>query len=152
MLAECFWRPTSGCVHSEVVGGVVSAVATVTVGHFHRCRFWQVWHTGSCSSLAKTHSWWWRLRCKIVFCSWNFVLSNSAIVLFVSVAVSMEINRRHYFWSVLCVHGPRQFLFSDCSPGRQTVGDSYSNCISNSMMGSPCSCDSFFAVTIRAST
>jgi len=32
-----------------------------------------------------------------VFCSWEFALSNSVIVLFVSVEVSMEINRRHYF-------------------------------------------------------
>ena len=33
--------------------------------------------------------------------SWGFVQSNSAIVLFVSVVVSMETKRRHYFWSVL---------------------------------------------------
>ena len=38
---------------------------------------------------------------KIVFCSWEFALSNSVIVLFTSVIVSMEINRRHCFWSDL---------------------------------------------------
>jgi len=30
-----------------------------------------------------------------------FSLSNSVIVLFVAVVVSMEINRKHYFWSGL---------------------------------------------------
>ena len=33
--------------------------------------------------------------------SQEFALSNTVIVLFVSVAVSMEIDRRHYFWSDL---------------------------------------------------
>ena len=41
----------------------------------------------------------------------KFALSNSVIVLFVSIVVSKEINRRHYFWS-----GPRtcfgSFLYS----------------------------------------
>ena len=37
------------------------------------------------------------LRWKIVFCRWEFALSNTVIVLSVSVVVSMEINRRHYF-------------------------------------------------------
>jgi len=32
---------------------------------------------------------------------WEFALSNSVIVLFVSVVVSMEINGRHYFQSIL---------------------------------------------------
>ena len=39
---------------------------------------------------------------KIFFCSWEFALSRSVIVLFV--VVSMEINRRHYFWSNLCIY------------------------------------------------
>ena len=39
--------------------------------------------------------------CKIVFCSWEIALLNSVIVLFVSVVVSTEIDRRHYFWSNL---------------------------------------------------
>ena len=33
-------------------------------------------------------------------CIWEFSLSNSVIVLFVSVVLSMEINKRHYFWSI----------------------------------------------------
>jgi len=63
----------------------------------------QVWNSGSpllvqifehsiqppSSLLAKIHtSWCW----KTVSCSWEFALSNSVIVLFVSVVVSMEMN------------------------------------------------------------
>jgi hypothetical protein len=36
---------------------------------------------------------------KIVFCSQEFALLNSVTMLSVSVVVSMEINRRHYFQS-----------------------------------------------------
>ena len=36
------------------------------------------------------------------YCTWEFALSNSITVLFVSVVGSMEINRRHYFQSKLC--------------------------------------------------
>jgi len=39
---------------------------------------------------------------KIVFCSWEVALSNSALVLFVAIVVSMETNRKHYFRSDLC--------------------------------------------------
>jgi len=35
----------------------------------------------------------------------EFALSNSVIVLIVSVVVSMEINRMHYFWSNLHRYG-----------------------------------------------
>ena len=38
---------------------------------------------------------------KNVFCSWEFALSNSVIVLFVPVVVSIGMNRRHYFWRSL---------------------------------------------------
>jgi len=41
------------------------------------------------------------LKIKVV-CGWEFALSNSVIVLFVSVGISMEIKRRHYFQSDLC--------------------------------------------------
>jgi len=51
--------------------------------------------------LTKMDSWWWWLCWRIAFCSWEFALSNSVIVLFVSVVVSMEIKRRHYFRSSL---------------------------------------------------
>jgi len=37
-----------------------------------------------------------------VFYSWEFALAKSVIVLFISVAVFIEINRRHYFWT--CVN------------------------------------------------
>ena len=37
-------------------GWCVSAVASVTVGHLHWCRFLGAWHAGSCSSLTKMHS------------------------------------------------------------------------------------------------
>jgi len=36
---------------------------------------------------------------KRVLCSWEYALSNSVMVLFVSIVVSMEINTWHYFWS-----------------------------------------------------
>ena len=36
---------------------------------------------------------------KNVFCSWEFALSHSVIVLFVAAIISMEIIRRHYFRS-----------------------------------------------------
>lgn len=64
-----------------------------------------VWHSGFCSSLAKMHSWWW-LPCwnKEVFCSIEFALSNSVIMLFVHVVVSMELNQTHYFQSDFCIY------------------------------------------------
>jgi len=65
------------------------------------CRFSQAWYAGSCSSLVKMRSSRWWLCWKVMFCSWEFALSNSIIVIFVSVTVYMEINRRHYFWSNL---------------------------------------------------
>ena len=58
-------------------------------------------HATTCSLMVKMHSWWWWLCWKIVFSSWEFALSNSVIGLFVSVVISMEINRRHYFRSDL---------------------------------------------------
>ena len=85
-----------------------------TVPHFH---WWSVlwgWHAGSCSVLVKCIAtvgdcW------KIVFCSWEFALSNSVIVLFISVVLSMEINRRCYFQSDLytytpCIRRDKNFL------------------------------------------
>mgnify|MGYP001856524073 CR=1 FL=1 len=41
---------------------------------------------------------------KKVFFSWEFTLSNSVIVLFIAVVVSMETNRRHYFQSDLHIN------------------------------------------------
>ena len=59
------------------------------------CRFWWAWHAWSRSWLMKIHSWWYGLCWKRVFCSWEFALSNSIIVLFL---VSMGVDR-HYFHS-----------------------------------------------------
>ena len=74
-------------------GWCVSAVVAATVGHLHWCGLLWVWHAGSCSSLVKMHNDWWWLRWKMVFCSWEFSLSNNVIVPFVSAVVSMEIKR-----------------------------------------------------------
>jgi len=82
-------------------GWCTSAVATLTVGVLCWCRFLLVLRSGSCSLLVKMHSSWWWLCWKTAFCSWEFSLSTSVIVLFVSVVVSMETNRKHYFWSDL---------------------------------------------------
>jgi len=49
------------------------------------------------------HSKWWCLCWKTMFGSWEFAQSNSVTVQFVAVWVSMEINRRHYFQSDLCM-------------------------------------------------
>jgi len=48
---------------------------------------------------GQIHSSGWWLHWEMAFCSWEFALSTSVIVLFVSVVVSMEINRRNYFQS-----------------------------------------------------
>ena len=66
------------------------------------CRFWWLWYAGSPSLLVKMHNKWWWLHWRIVFCSWEFALSDSVIVLFVPVVISMGINRRYYFQSDLC--------------------------------------------------
>jgi len=69
--------------------------------YFHWCRFLRVQHA------ALVHCWW---KCitegsglcwKIMFSSWESALWNSATVFFVAVVISMEINKRHYFWSDL---------------------------------------------------
>ena len=36
-----------------------------------------------------------------MFCSWEFTLSSSVLVIFIDVVAFMEINRRHYFQSSL---------------------------------------------------
>jgi len=47
----------------------------------------------------------------VVSWSLEFALSNSVIVLLLSAAVSMDIKRRHYFWSVCLVHPPVYSFF-----------------------------------------
>ena len=69
------------------------------------CTFLGARHVGFCSVLVKMYSWWWWLCWKVVFCSWEFALSSRVTELFVSVVLSMEINRRHYSWSNLRIWG-----------------------------------------------
>jgi len=57
----------------------------------------QIFTSAACRLLFIAGNYWWWLCWKIAFCSWEFTLSNSLIMLFVSVAVSMEINRRRYY-------------------------------------------------------
>ena len=52
------------------------------------------------------------------FCSWEFALLNTIIVLSLPVLVSIKINRRHYFWSNFHSFSPWQFFFSQCSSGK----------------------------------
>ena len=70
------------------------------------CRFLQVQHACSCLSLVKMYRWWQRICWKLVFYSWEFALLHRVIVLIVKVLVSVEINRRHYFQSNLCICSP----------------------------------------------
>ena len=84
-------------------GWCFSTLATTTVGQLCWCRFSHARHAGSCSSLAKVHHQWWLPCWKIVFCCWECAPSNTATVLFVSVVVSMEMNKRHYFQGDLCM-------------------------------------------------
>ena len=70
-----------------------------------------------CSMQALAYHWW---KCianggacwKTVFCSWDFALLNSVIVLFVPAVVSLEINLRHYFQSKLCTVIPSHLLLT----------------------------------------
>ena len=61
--------------------------------------------TAYSSLLPKMYSKWWWLCWKTVFCSWEFVLSNSFTVLSVSVVVFKKINMRHYFLSNWHIQG-----------------------------------------------
>ena len=69
-------------------GWCISAV--VSLGHLHWYRFVQAWHAALVHCWKKMHSRWWWLCWKIAFCSWEFALPNSVVVLLVSVVVSME--------------------------------------------------------------
>ena len=84
----------------------------MTLDHLCWCSFFWVWHAGSCSLLVKMHSKWWWLCLKIVFCNWEFALSKSVIVLFVSAVVFLEINKRHNFQSNLYTSA---FQYKKCS-------------------------------------
>ena len=97
VLAEHWWRPNSGWKESDAVGGMFCFSSNTVTGALKQ---WvtstvQAQYAGSCSSLMKSRA----SGCNNVekdFCSWEFALSNSVIVFFVSVVVTKEINRRHY--------------------------------------------------------
>ena len=99
-VAEHLWRPNIGCEHSEAVGGVVqqwwhqqwlTSAGADFYDHGMQAfvQDWQQCIANGADYVAE--------QCFVT----EFSLSNSFIVLFASVAVSTEINRRHYFSSDL---------------------------------------------------
>ena len=113
-----FYGNQTGCEHSELIGGTFWQWVTSNHGSPPG------WAFNEHSMQALVHSWW---NCianggdyieKIAFYSWESALSNWVTVLIVTAVVSMKINRRHYFWSGLCICGPRQFLFTQQGPGK----------------------------------
>ena len=89
-LSEHLWRPNHGCEHSEVMGGdFLQGQQGVNSTHadFYEqgiqalVHHWQKWLTNSSNYVEK------------LLCSWEFALSDSVIVLFLSVVASMERNR-----------------------------------------------------------
>ena len=92
MLADCLWRSNRGCEHSEAAGGA----------------FWQWWQWQWVSSIGADfykHSTqalghcWWKGTTNGGDCVEKECLLNSVTVHFV--IASVEISRRHYFWSDL---------------------------------------------------
>ena len=73
--------------------GATCASYSVMLAHHVRGRCW--WYGSRGWTFLPT------LHC--IWYSWEFALSNGVIVLFVAVVVSMETNRRHYFWSTRCI-------------------------------------------------
>jgi len=65
-------------------------------------RLWQVGLTNTHAEMEGTHQLWSLQRNR--FCSWEFALLHSVIVLFVSIVVSMQINRSHYLQSNICIY------------------------------------------------
>lgn len=95
----------------------VSAVVTGAMGHLPWCMFWWAQHAGSCWALARIHSKWCWLCWKRAFCCCELALSNwVTLCSYLSVVISTKAYRKHYFWSSLCICGPRQCPFTQCSP------------------------------------
>ena len=99
-LAECLWRPNSRCEHSK------SLNVAFQLGQIFMSTMCRLLFTSSKNAQQMV---------VMMFCSWEFALSNNVIVLVATVVVSMEINRRHYFWSNPCICGPEPFLFTQYS-------------------------------------
>ena len=101
MLSECLRRPSSECEHSEAVGGAFLhwlQRVTSTGADLHERGMQALVH--SCQKCIANGGDCW----KTVFGSWEFALSSNVIVMiFVAVVISIEINRRHYFCTDLCV-------------------------------------------------
>ena len=95
-LAEHLWRPNVGCGHTEEVGGVFQQwqlrVTSASADRYECSMQALVHHWQKCTDTGSDH---W----KTVFCSWEFSLSNSVVVLVLSVVFSVEIPTRHYFQS-----------------------------------------------------
>jgi len=106
VLSERLWKPNSGCEHSEVGGSALqqrSQWGTSTGADYY-----------SHSIQALVHHWWKRIAngddCveKESFVTEN-LLYQSVMVVFISAAVSMEINRRHYFQSNIRTYASPNF-------------------------------------------
>ena len=98
-LDEWLWRPNSGCCISAVVPATWKA-DHISDGHADFCKR---------GMQALVHRW---QKCiangdgcteKQCFIAQNLFYLNCVIVLSLSVVVSMEINRRYYFHSSLCI-------------------------------------------------
>ena len=107
---------------AHLVGGwCISAVKTAmqktsNILDRHAQLSYRAMKSTSISSSTQISKQWW-LCWKIMLCSWEFGLQNSVTVLFVSVVVSMEISRRHYFWRDLM---ERCGLCSSCSNSKSS--------------------------------
>ena len=90
-LAEHLWRSKSGCEHCEAVGG---AFQQQRHQHERQAKFWmatQIFY--ECGIQALVHHWQKHIAdggdyVEKVFCRWELVLLNSAIVIFVSAVIS----------------------------------------------------------------
>jgi len=98
MPAECLWRSTSGCEHSEALPNAQWAVRfscgnsgsgsppLMQMFTGAACRLLFIASENEQLMVVAVFSGW-----KTVFCSWEFSLSSSVIVLFVSVVISLGI-------------------------------------------------------------
>ena len=108
-LAGCWWRSNSACEHSVVVG---SAFQQWSQWCERQAMFQTAMKIFECRIQNLVHCW---QKCIVngvtllKNSSWE---SNSVIVFFVAVVVSMEINRKHYFQSNLCTFRRNK----ECSP------------------------------------
>jgi len=91
MLTEHLWRPHSGCEHSEVGGGAFQQQQQQVTSIGANLYEWSMQNLIHCGQKCIANSGGYFER---VFCGWEFYLSE---LLCTFVAVSMEINRRHYF-------------------------------------------------------